>query len=45
MAAGVAGRCGVLSLRHSIVLPAVRATESSPSRHPFASGCQRGGHS
>jgi len=28
--------CGVLSLRHSAVLPPVRATESSPPRHPFA---------
>jgi len=27
---------GVLSLRHPAVLPAVRATESSPSRHPSA---------
>ncbi|HWR96867.1 MAG TPA: transposase zinc-binding domain-containing protein, partial [Candidatus Methanoperedens sp.] len=26
--------CGVLSLRHSVVLPAVRATESSPPRRP-----------
>ena len=30
------GRCGVLSLRHSAVPPSVRATESSPPRHPFA---------
>ena len=28
--------CGVLSLRHSVVLPAVRATEPSPPRHPSA---------